>query len=266
MQISLAVTIHPAHVGVDCEIAHGRPWAPRSSDTLAPRTSGTGYPPRDLARRAHRTPAPVRGEGLQKKKKRGSISRRKVIVRAARSDRRTPCGSLCVSTRGGGREGTMGVLLHYDGHGVPRVRPTANGEIRLLDEHRTNYIYRWAWPNLGRWLGKPSIVVLDCGGASVSDARSSPHRPLDSNVNNVPNTNAEFASGGGGAGGGGGGGGGGDAPVNLCAIHDIVVLCPTAQGGVAADASGIPRGHIHFLPHHTDAHRASFGSLGRTQP
>ena len=68
MQISLAVTIHPAHVGVDCEIAHGRPWAPRSSDTLAPRTSGTGYPPRDLARRAHRTPAPVRGEGLQKKK------------------------------------------------------------------------------------------------------------------------------------------------------------------------------------------------------
>jgi len=54
------------------------------------------------------------------------------------------------------------VLFHYNGHGVPR--PTANGEIWLFDRHHTNYI-PLSVLDLRRWIGKPSIVVLDCSGA-----------------------------------------------------------------------------------------------------
>ena len=56
------------------------------------------------------------------------------------------------------------VLLHYNGHGVPR--PTANGEIWLFDQHHTNYI-PMSVTDLRRWIGKPSIIVLDCSGAGV---------------------------------------------------------------------------------------------------
>eukprot|EP00985_Skeletonema_marinoi_P025760 scaffold19251_cov124-Skeletonema_marinoi.AAC.3 len=56
------------------------------------------------------------------------------------------------------------VLLHYNGHGVPR--PTANGEIWLFDKHHTNYI-PMSVTDLRRWIGKPTILVLDCSGAGV---------------------------------------------------------------------------------------------------
>ncbi len=56
------------------------------------------------------------------------------------------------------------VLFHYNGHGVPK--PTANGEIWLFDKHHTNYI-PLSVTDLRRWIGKPSILVLDCSGAGV---------------------------------------------------------------------------------------------------
>ena len=56
------------------------------------------------------------------------------------------------------------VLLHYNGHGVPR--PTPNGEIWLFDKHHTNYI-PFSVTDLRKWIGKPSVVVLDCSGAGV---------------------------------------------------------------------------------------------------
>eukprot|EP00957_Ditylum_brightwellii_P078617 5976989-Ditylum_brightwellii.AAC.1 len=54
------------------------------------------------------------------------------------------------------------LLLHYNGHGVPR--PTANGEIWVFDKHHTQYI-PLSVSDLKKWIGKPSIVVLDCSGA-----------------------------------------------------------------------------------------------------
>lgn len=56
------------------------------------------------------------------------------------------------------------VLLHYNGHGVPK--PTSNGEIWLFDKHHTNYI-PLSVTDLRRWIGKPTILVLDCSGAGV---------------------------------------------------------------------------------------------------
>ncbi|KAK1746919.1 raptor family protein [Skeletonema marinoi] len=45
-------------------------------------------------------------------------------------------------------------------------RPTANGEIWLFDKHHTNYI-PMSVTDLRRWIGKPTILVLDCSGAGV---------------------------------------------------------------------------------------------------
>ena len=56
------------------------------------------------------------------------------------------------------------VLLHYNGHGVPR--PTDHGEIWVFDKNHTEYI-PLPVTDLRNWLGKPSIVVLDCSAAGV---------------------------------------------------------------------------------------------------
>jgi hypothetical protein len=56
------------------------------------------------------------------------------------------------------------VLFHYHGHGVPR--PTHNGEIWAFDAKRTEYI-ALSVADVRTWLGKPSIVVLDCSSAGV---------------------------------------------------------------------------------------------------
>jgi regulator-associated protein of mTOR len=121
---------------------------------------------------------------------------------------------LCLRTREAAQKER--VLLHYNGHGVPR--PTANGEIWLFDKHHTNYI-PLGIAELRRWLGKPSIVVLDCSGAGVLMPFFA--AALDANVNCAnANANAEFAA----------GCGGGDMPENLRVIRDTIVLCPTAQG------------------------------------
>jgi regulatory associated protein of mTOR len=56
------------------------------------------------------------------------------------------------------------ILLHYNGHGVPR--PTSNGEIWVFDKNHTEYI-PLAIADLRQWLGKPSILVLDCSSAGI---------------------------------------------------------------------------------------------------
>jgi regulator-associated protein of mTOR len=119
------------------------------------------------------------------------------------------------------------VLLHYNGHGVPR--PTTNGEIWLFDKHHTNYI-PLSVTDLRYAIGKPSIVVLDCSGAGVLLPFFAV--PLDGNSNNnggttadmnttttttttttaAANTNIN------------------SSPEYLRAIRDTIVLCPMAQG------------------------------------
>jgi len=69
---------------------------------------------------------------------------------------------LCIKMRDHAKNERL--LLHYNGHGVPR--PTANGEIWVFDKHHTQYI-PLSVSDLKKWIGKPSIVVLDCSGAGV---------------------------------------------------------------------------------------------------
>jgi regulator-associated protein of mTOR len=56
------------------------------------------------------------------------------------------------------------ILLHYNGHGVPK--PTPNGEIWVFDKNHTEYI-PLAVSDLRQWVGKPTIVILDCSSAGV---------------------------------------------------------------------------------------------------
>jgi len=70
--------------------------------------------------------------------------------------------NLCVQLRRQARNER--VLLHYNGHGVPR--PTANGELWVFDKGHTEYI-PLSCVDLRQWLGKPSIVVLDCSSAGI---------------------------------------------------------------------------------------------------
>ena len=56
------------------------------------------------------------------------------------------------------------ILLHYNGHGVPK--PTPNGEIWVFDKNHTEYI-PLSVSDLRQWVGKPTIVILDCSSAGV---------------------------------------------------------------------------------------------------
>ena len=121
------------------------------------------------------------------------------------------------------------VLLHYNGHGVPR--PTANGEIWLFDKHHTNYI-PLSVTDLRRWIGKPSIVVLDCSGAGVL-------MPFFTTTLHDPTPNAGVSTGTGSynrlsSTTMGDNSDPSDATTSgaeyLKAIRDTIVLCPTAQG------------------------------------
>lgn len=122
------------------------------------------------------------------------------------------------------------VLLHYNGHGVPR--PTANGEIWLFDKHHTNYI-PLSVTDLRKWIGKPSIVVLDCSGAGVLMPffTSTLHHGHDSATTigasgvsssmpynrslNMGDTTSDPSS---------------VVDATWPAIRDTIVLCPTSQG------------------------------------
>jgi WD40 repeat protein len=70
--------------------------------------------------------------------------------------------NLCFSMRRVARNERL--LLHYNGHGVPR--PTANGEIWVFDRNHRQYI-PLAVSDLRKWIGKPSLIVLDCSGAGA---------------------------------------------------------------------------------------------------
>lgn len=70
--------------------------------------------------------------------------------------------ALCLGLRRQARNER--ILLHYNGHGVPR--PTANGEIWVFDRNHTQYIPLNV-TDLRQWMGKPSIVVLDCSSAGI---------------------------------------------------------------------------------------------------
>ena len=70
--------------------------------------------------------------------------------------------ALCLALRRQARHER--ILLHYNGHGVPR--PTANGEIWVFDKNHTEYI-PLSITDLRQWMGKPSIVVLDCSSAGI---------------------------------------------------------------------------------------------------
>lgn len=82
--------------------------------------------------------------------------------------------ALCLGLRRQARNER--ILLHYNGHGVPR--PTANGEIWVFDKNHTQYIPLCV-TDLRQWMGKPSIVVLDCSSAGILMPFLT--TPLDSN-------------------------------------------------------------------------------------
>jgi Raptor N-terminal CASPase like domain/WD domain, G-beta repeat len=56
------------------------------------------------------------------------------------------------------------ILLHYNGHGVPR--PSDHGEIWVFDKNHTEYI-PLPVADLKLWMGSPAIVVLDCSAAGI---------------------------------------------------------------------------------------------------
>lgn len=70
---------------------------------------------------------------------------------------------MCVGLRRShsGREERL--LLHFNGHGVPR--PSANGELWVFNRSFTQYIPVSAY-DLQSWLGTPCILVLDCSNAA----------------------------------------------------------------------------------------------------
>ncbi|CAL8090399.1 unnamed protein product [Calicophoron daubneyi] len=67
---------------------------------------------------------------------------------------------LCVSLRRNAKDDR--ILFHYNGHGVPR--PTDNGEIWVFNTKFTKYIPLSLY-DLQRWLGAPSVYVIDCQNA-----------------------------------------------------------------------------------------------------
>ena len=63
------------------------------------------------------------------------------------------------------------LLLHYNGHGVPK--PTASGEIWAFNSSFTQYL-PLAVSELQSWLGSPSLFVFDCSNAGrIVDSISS---------------------------------------------------------------------------------------------
>jgi len=127
--------------------------------------------------------------------------------------------TLCLQLRRQAR--SERVLLHYNGHGVPR--PTENGEIWVFDKNHTEYI-PLSIIDLRQWLGKPSLVVLDCSSAgmllpyfttslndSPSDSASSTMlTPVGGGMSSVhPSIESDLAG---------------------KSVRDTIVLCPCSEG------------------------------------
>ncbi len=56
------------------------------------------------------------------------------------------------------------VLMHYNGHGVPR--PTSAGELWVFNNNYTQYM-PLSITDLQAWVEQPALFVLDCSGAGV---------------------------------------------------------------------------------------------------
>jgi regulator-associated protein of mTOR len=106
------------------------------------------------------------------------------------------------------------VLLHYNGHGVPR--PTQNGEIWVFDKNHTQYI-PFSVTDLRYLIGTPTLVILDCSGAGVLV----PFLVEDDNGNGMAATTAgvgnesEFT-----------------ALGQQGSVKNVIVLCPTSKSEV----------------------------------
>lgn len=102
------------------------------------------------------------------------------------------------------------VLLHYNGHGVPR--PTQNGEIWVFDKNHTQYI-PFSVTDLKYLIGTPTLVILDCSGAGALLPFLVANEP-----NGIPITTTSFEKDGGIQGHG--------------SVKNVIVLCPTAKSEV----------------------------------
>lgn len=112
------------------------------------------------------------------------------------------------------------VLFHYNGHGVPR--PTPKGEIWVFDKSYSEYI-PLSVTALRHWLGKPSIIVLDCSSAGVLIPDLT--QPLPETPPGTPPTTPQLS--------------GRAMDEESAALHwikDTIVLCPTSEGGTSLNS------------------------------
>lgn len=125
--------------------------------------------------------------------------------------------NLCLRLRSSAK--SERVLLHYNGHGVPR--PTDHGEIWVFDKNHTEYV-PLAISDLQQWLGSPSIIIFDCSAAGILLpflVNTNAYRHASSSsANNSPSTASLSSI---------------DDPAALAAAamhkNDTIVLCPCAE-------------------------------------
>lgn len=94
------------------------------------------------------------------------------------------------------------VLWHYNGHGVPQ--PTKDGEVWVFDRGHSKY-QPCSVVEIRKWLGAPSMVVLDCSNAGVLI-------PFFCNTSTASATTMEELA--------------------SLWVRDVVVLCPCSQNEV----------------------------------
>ena len=112
------------------------------------------------------------------------------------------------------------VLLHFNGHGVPR--PTPGGELWVFNKAYTQYV-PLAIADVLTWAGAPALFVLDCASAGAL----------------LPHFADAATAGGAGRGGGGGGGGSGSgsAAAGGGSSKGVGQMPPSASAAAAAAAT-----------------------------
>ena len=144
--------------------------------------------------------------------------------------------ALCVGLRKAA--GNERVLFHYNGHGVPR--PTANGEIWVFDQNYSLYIPLQV-VDFRFYLGKPSIVVLDCHSAGVLIPFLT-QQPPETPTGTPPATPKFSAK---------------PDDVETTAsnwLKDTIVLCPTSEGGMLQKACRTPSALFLFVCERCTSH------------
>lgn len=87
-----------------------------------------------------------------------SKSKYKQCLDPTSEDLRRVCCNLRKQARGDR------LLMHYNGHGVPR--PTPNGELWTFGKNYTFYM-PISVLDIKSWFGEPAIYVIDCSGAGI---------------------------------------------------------------------------------------------------